>query len=102
MLTLSLLSECLGNGDRKAVLGYMLLTHLCLPMSQIRQATLLQAFRPYETENIETMKTDLENVIKKRSYNDSSLSFNVTSYSDSIMDWSRNKYNIGDSNYEDS
>jgi hypothetical protein len=29
------------------------------------------------------------------SYNESSLSFNVTSYSDSIMDWYRNQTNIG-------
>jgi hypothetical protein len=48
------------------------------------------------------METDLEKLIKRRSYNDSSLYFNVTSYSDSIMDWSRNKSNIGDSYYEDS
>ena len=44
---------------------------------------------------METMETDLEKLIKRRSYNDSSLSFNVTSYSDSIMDWSRNQSNIG-------
>jgi hypothetical protein len=44
---------------------------------------------------METMETDLEKLIKRRSYNDSSLSFNVTSYSDSVMDWSRNQSNIG-------
>ena len=81
---------------------YTFLTHLCLPISQIGQAALLQAFRPCGTENMETVETDLEKPIERKSYNDSSLSFNVTSYSDSIMDWSRNKYNIGDSNYEDS
>ena len=43
-------------------------------MSQIRQAALLQSFRPCRTENIETMETDLERLIKRRSYNDSSLS----------------------------
>jgi hypothetical protein len=36
-----------------------------------------------------------------RIYNDFSLSFNVTNYSYSVMDWSRNKSNIGDFNYED-
>ena len=66
-------------------------------MSQIRQA-----FKPCGTENIETVETDLEKLIKRRIYNDSSLSFNVTSYSDSVMSWSRNKSSIGDSNYEDS
>ena len=72
----------------------MFLTHLCLPISQIGQAALLQAFRPCGTENIETVETDLEKLIERRSY-DFSLSFNVTSYSDSIMDWSRNQSNIG-------
>jgi hypothetical protein len=32
-----------------------------------------------------TVETELGKLIKMRSYNDSSLSFNVTSYSDSIM-----------------
>ena len=68
----------------------MFLTHLCLPISQIGQAALLQAFRLCGTENIETVEIDLEKLIS------------VTSYSDSIMNWSRNKSNIGDSNYEDS
>jgi hypothetical protein len=36
------------------------------------------------------VETDLEKLIKKRIYNDSALSFNVNSYPDSIMDWSRN------------
>jgi hypothetical protein len=68
---------------------------------------LLQSFKPcgtenIETENIETVETDLEKLVKRKIYNDSSLSFNVTSYSDPIMDWSRNKSNIGDSNYDDS
>ena len=43
---------------------------------------------------METVETDLENLIKKRSYDESSLSFNVTSYCDSIIDWSRNQFNI--------
>jgi hypothetical protein len=42
---------------------------------------------------METVENDLEKLIKKRSYNDSSLSFNLTSYSHSIMDWSRNQSN---------
>ena len=44
---------------------------------------------------METVETDLEKLIKRRSYNNSSLSFNVISYSDSIMDWSRNQSNTG-------
>jgi hypothetical protein len=47
------------------------------------------------------VETDLEKLIKRRSHNVSSLSINVTSYSDSIIDWSKNKSNIGDSNYDD-
>jgi hypothetical protein len=43
---------------------------------------------------MDTVETDLEQLIKRRSYIDSSLSFNVTSYSDSIIDWSRNQTNI--------
>ena len=37
-----------------------------LPISQIGQAALLQPFRPCGTENMETVKTDLENLIKKK------------------------------------
>jgi hypothetical protein len=73
----------------------MFLTHLCLPLSQIGQAALPQAFRPYGRENMETVETVFKYLTKKRSYDDSSFSFNVTSYSDSIMDWSRNQSNIG-------
>ena len=79
----------------------MFLIHLCLPISQTGQAALLQAFRPCGTENMDTVETAFKNLIKKRSYDDSSLSFNVTSYSDSIMDWSRNQSNFGDTNDED-
>jgi hypothetical protein len=49
----------------------------CLPISQIGQTALLEAFRPCGKEKMETVETDL----------DSSPSFNVTSYSDSIIDW---------------
>jgi hypothetical protein len=73
----------------------MFLTHLCLPIFQIGQAALLQAFRPCGTENMDTVETAFKNLIKKRSCDDSSLSLNVTSYSDSIMDWSMNQSNIG-------
>ena len=44
---------------------------------------------------MEIMGTDLEKLIKRRSYNNSSLSFNVTSCSDSVMDWSMNQSYIG-------
>ena len=67
-------------------IGRMFLMHLRLPISH---AALLQAFRHCRTENMETVETDLEKLIKRRSYDDSSLFFNVTSYSDSVMDWSR-------------
>jgi hypothetical protein len=73
----------------------MFLTYICLPISQIKQAALVQAFRLCGTENMETVEIDLENLIKKRSYKDSSLSFNVTSCSESIMGWSRNQSNFG-------
>jgi hypothetical protein len=49
-------------------------------------AAFLQAFRYCGTENMETEETAFKNLIKKRSYDESSLSFNVTSYSDLIMD----------------
>jgi hypothetical protein len=73
------------------VTGKLFLTHLCLPISQIGQAALLQAFRPCGTENMETA---FKNLIKKRSYDDSSLLFDVTIYSASIIDWSINQSNI--------
>jgi hypothetical protein len=41
------------------------------------------------------LKTAFKNLIKKRSYDESSLSFNVTSDSDSIMDYSINLSSIG-------
>jgi hypothetical protein len=47
------------------------------------------------------VETDLEKLIKRRIFNDSSLSLNMISYSDTIMDWPRNKSNIGDSKYDD-
>jgi hypothetical protein len=79
---------------QESCIRLMFLTHLCLPISQIWQDALLQAFRPCGTENMEILETDLEK-LTKRSYNDSSLSFNVTSYSESIMDWSRDQLNTG-------
>ena len=82
----------------ESCIGCMFLNYPFLPMSHIRQAALLQAFRPCGTDNIETVETNLEKLIKRRSYNDSSLFLNVTNYSDSVMDSSRNKSNIGDSN----
>jgi hypothetical protein len=57
------------------------------PISQTGQASLPKAFRPCGTENTETVKPALEKSIKWRScYNAPPLSFNVTSYSDSIVD----------------
>ena len=63
-------------------------------MFQNTQAALLQAFVPCGTKNIETVETDFEKLIKMRNYNDFSLSFNVTSYSDLITSWSGNQSNI--------
>ncbi|EDL38267.1 mCG145585, partial [Mus musculus] len=40
------------------------------------------------------LETTFRNLIRKRSYDESSLSFNVTGYSDSIMDCSNNQSNI--------
>jgi hypothetical protein len=82
----------------------MFLTYLCLTLSQIRQAKLpcFKLFNLMRQRTLETVETDLEKLFKRRSYSDFSFSFNVTSYSDSIMDWSRNKSNIRDSYYEDS
>jgi hypothetical protein len=82
----------------------MLLTHLCLPLSQTRQAKLpcFKLFNLMGQRTLETVETDLESLFKRRSYTDSSLSLNMTSYSDSIMDWSSNNSNIRDSYYEDS
>jgi hypothetical protein len=73
----------------------MFLTHLCLPVSQIGQAPLLQAFTPCGTENMETVETAIKNLIKRGSYDDSSLSFKMISYSDSIMDLSIIQSNTG-------
>ena len=77
----------------------MFLTNLSLSMFQNTQSTWLQVFTPGGTKNIETVETDLEKLIERRSY-DFSLSFNVTSYSDAMKDWPRNKSNFGYSNYE--
>ena len=82
----------------------MFLTHLCLSLSLIRQANLpcFKLFNLMGQRTLETVKTDLEKLFKRRTYNDSCFSFNVTSYSQSIMDWSSNNSNIRDSYYEDS
>ena len=38
----------------------MFLTHLYLLVAQVGLAALLQAFRPYGTENMENVESDLE------------------------------------------
>ena len=63
----------------------MFLTNLSLSMFQNTQSAWLQVFTPGGTKNIETVETDLEKLIERRSY-DFSLSFNVTSYSDTMKD----------------
>ena len=77
----------------------MFLIHLCLPLTQIGQAKLpcLKLFNLMGHRTLETVESDLERLVIRKSYNDSSLSFNVTSYSNSILDWSSNKSNIRDS-----
>ena len=80
-------------------IGYMFLTHLCLPLSQIGQAKVpcFKLFNLMGHRTLETVESDLERLVIRKSYNDSSLSFNVTSYSNSILDWSSNNSNIRDS-----
>jgi hypothetical protein len=82
----------------------MFLTHLCFPLFQIRQNKLacFKLFYLMGQRTLETVETDLEKLVKKRSSNDSSPFFNVTSYSNSIMGLSSNNSNIRDSYYEDS
>jgi hypothetical protein len=63
-------------------------------MFQNTQSAWHQVFTPGGTKNIETVETDLEKLIEMRSY-DFSLSLNVTSYSDAMKDWPRNKSNFG-------
>ena len=36
---------------------------------------------------LKTVESDLERLVIRKGYNDASLSFNVTSYSNSILDW---------------
>jgi hypothetical protein len=77
----------------------MFLTHLCLPLSQIGQAKMpcFRLFNLMGQRTLETVDSDLKKLVIRRSYNDSSLSFNVTSYSNPILDWSSNNSNIRDS-----
>ena len=77
----------------------MFLTHLCLPLSQIGQAKVacFKLFNLMGHRPLETMESDLERLVIRKSYNDSSLSFNVTSYSNPILDWSSNNFSIRDS-----
>ena len=71
----------------------MFLTHLCLFLSQIKQAKLpcFKVFNFMGQRTLETVEADLEKLFRRRSYYDSFFSFNVTSYSD----WSSNKSSIG-------
>ena len=71
----------------------------CLPLSHIGQAKVpcFKLFNLMGHRTLETVGSDLERLIIRKSYNDSSLSFNVTSYSNSILDWSSNNSNIRDS-----
>ena len=72
---------------------------LCLPLTQIREAKMpcFKLFNLMGQRTLETVESDLERLVIRKSYNDSSLSFNVTSYSNSILDWSSNNSNIRDS-----
>ena len=83
---------------RKLNLVYVL-THLCLPLYQIGQAKVpcFKLFNLMGHRTLKTVESDLERLVIRKSYNDSSLSFNVTSYSNSILDWSSNNSNIRDS-----
>jgi hypothetical protein len=76
----------------------MFLIHLCLLLSQIGQAKVpcFKLFNLMGHRTLETMESDLETLVIKKSYNDSSLSFNVTSYPNSILNWSSNNSNIRD------
>jgi hypothetical protein len=66
------------------------------PVSQTGQAALSQAFRFCRTEDMETVELAFNKLIKWiHCYNDPHQSFNVTSYSNSVMDWSANQSNIG-------
>jgi hypothetical protein len=53
------LSECPDSSDESCN-GHVFLTYLCLPISQIGQATLLQAFRFCRRGNMETVEADLK------------------------------------------
>ena len=94
MMLTSELAELPWQWRQEGCFGHIFLTHLCLPIYQIRQVALLHAFRPFGTENMETGNC-LQKFNQKKSYDDYLLSFNVTSYSDSIMDCSINQPNIG-------
>ena len=52
------LSECHDSGDIEAVLD-LILTHVCLPTSQIGQAAL--PLQPCETENMESVESAFKN-----------------------------------------
>jgi hypothetical protein len=75
------------------------LTHLCLPLSQIGQAKVpcFKLFNLMGHRTLKTMKSDLRRLVIRKSYNDSSLSFNVISYSNSFLDWSSNNTSTRDS-----
>ena len=78
---------------------YMFLIHLCLLLSQIGQAKVpcFKLFNLMGHRTLKTMKSDLRRLVIRKSYNDSSLSFNVISYSNSFLDWSSNNTSTRDS-----
>jgi hypothetical protein len=71
-------------------------TKIEVPVSQTEQVVLPQSFRPCEKENMEAVEPPSTKSTKWRSYhNDSPLSFDVTDYPNSNMDWSGNYFNTG-------
>jgi hypothetical protein len=79
------LSEYPDNSDLEAVLD---ICSWCTFVCLYPKLDKLFCFKLWDLMR-QRLETTFKNLIKK-SYNDSSLSFNVISYSDSILDWSRN------------
>ena len=87
MLTCEL-AECPDNGDRKAVLSVCSWpTFACLCPKLDKLSCLASRFDALWDREHRYCRNWLGKLFKMRIYNDFSLSFNVTSYSDSMMDW---------------
>jgi hypothetical protein len=91
-------AECPDGGDKKAELGTCFDPPLLASVPDwTSKVPCFKLFNLMGNRTLKTMESDLERLVIRNSFNNFSLSFNVTGYPNSILDWSSNNSNIRDS-----